>query len=131
MPLIEYGQFASHSGLMLPWKIDCDALTDEDLDGLAQIVARKLAFSKAVGVPTGGIRFAQALRRYATPGYPILVADDVLTTGRSMEEVRNSLMLDPRPILGVVIFARGPVPNWVWPIFTVSEWAQSRGTGIG
>ena len=130
MTLIRYGWFASHSGFQLPWKVDCDALSDDDLTGLAKIIRGKFAFSQVVGVPRGGTRLAKALAPYAEPltNYPTLIIDDVLTTGQSIQEMRTA---HGEHSIGVVIFARGPCPNWVWPIFTVNEWAQSRGTGLG
>ena len=69
------------------------------------------------------------LEQYIKPEYLSLIADDVLTTGKSMIKAREDLG-DPRAI-GVVVVARGECPNWVWPILTVNEWAQSRATGLG
>jgi len=74
-------------------------------------VADKLKFGAVEGVPSGGLRFAEALRQYQSAG-PLLIADDVLTTGASMELHRAG-----RDALGVVIFARGPCPAWVAPKF--------------
>lgn len=124
--LVEFGWFRSHSGLQLPWKLNADALSDEAIDGIAKIIRWKFAFSAVIGIPRGGLRLAAALNPYTEDGYPTLIVDDVLTTGKSMEAARES----PKDI-GVVIFARGQVPDWVWPIFSVNEWAQSRATGLG
>jgi orotate phosphoribosyltransferase len=46
-----------------------------------------------------------------------LIVDDVLTTGKSMEEMRkkHSNVLT----IGVVLFARGKCPKWVEPIFNM------------
>lgn len=126
MSLFTYGMFNTHSGLQLPWKIDCDTLTDDDLASLANIIRHKFVYSEVIGVPRGGLRLAEALRAHCVPGYATLVVDDVMTTGSSMEEWRPN-----GPSIGVVIFARGRVPDWVWPMFTVNEWTQARGTGIG
>ena len=35
MSIFKKGVFTSHSGVDLLWKIDCDDLTDQDLDTLA------------------------------------------------------------------------------------------------
>ena len=112
--LVEFGWFRSHSGLQLPWKLNADALSDEAIDGIAKIIRWKFAFSAVIGIPRGGLRLAAALKPHIEieDGYPTLIVDDVLTTGKSMEAARES----PKDI-GVVIFARGQVPNWVWPIF--------------
>jgi orotate phosphoribosyltransferase len=116
MTLFVDGEFTSHSGQRLPYKIECDALTPADLDTLAADVARRFRFSSVHGVPRGGIRFAYALRRYATGSSldPILIVDDVLTTGTSMEAVRQGMGGN---VFGVVIFARGPCPDWITPLF--------------
>jgi hypothetical protein len=117
------GEFTSHSGLALPFKIDCDALSNADLDCLAQVYARRQQFSDVYGVPSGGTRFAEALRRYTTPnGSFILLADDVLTTGAAITELRAEWPESMHwTILGVVLFARGPCPDWVTPIFQLGE----------
>ena len=126
--LVKHGWFRSRSGLQLPWKLDADALSDDDIGEIAKIITGKFAFGAVIGVPRGGLRLQRALEPHREDGYPTLIVDDVLTTGKSMEEWRAPV---PGPVVGVVIFARGRCPNWVWPIFQVSEWAQSRGTGLG
>jgi hypothetical protein len=54
----------------------------------------------------------------------------MLTTGRSFIHARAALG-NPQDVFGVTVCARGEVPNWVWPILSVNEWAQSRATGLG
>ena len=120
------GEFTAHSGDVLPFKIDCDALTDADLDTLAAEFARRsVRFREVHGIPRGGIRFAAALARYATGSSldPLLIVDDVLTTGASMATIHD---LAPHSI-GVVIFARGPCPPWVTPLFQLA--AAEKGDG--
>ena len=114
MTLFNSGRFTLHSGAGTDWLIDCDALTDDDLAALAVVGARLVAPYGAVdGVAYGGLRFARMLRLYATEG-PLLIADDVLTTGASMERQRSG-----REAKGVAIFARGTPPPWVKAIFSV------------
>lgn len=108
--------FVSHSGLKLDWKIDCDALGAEDLMALAKLISRRFKFGSVLGIPTGGVGLAFALKPYITVG-PRLIVDDVLTTGASMEEA-HTLPDD----IGVVIFARGPHSDWITPIFTCGGW---------
>ncbi len=114
--LFRLGEFKLHSGGVSRFKIDCDALSDDDLRALAEIAAKALPlFSAVEGVPTGGLRFAAFMQRHAvgaTAG--LLIVDDVCTTGRSLEAQRNG-----RDAIGVVIFARGPVPSWVTPLFNM------------
>ena len=52
--------------------------------------------------------------------YPIgvLIVDDVLTTGNSMNKLLHSLPYEhERGIVGAVVFARGPCPTWIKPLF--------------
>ena len=127
--LFQFGWFVSSSGLQLPWKFDCDALSDGSIEAIARLIAGKFAFGSVYGVPKGGLRLQCALEKHLTRGYGLLIVDDVLTTGRSMNEAKARLTTEDA--IGVVILARGECPNWVWPILRVNEWAQSRGTGLG
>jgi len=113
-PLFRCGLYTLHSGDTSEFKIDCDALTDADLNVVAHELRKRLPpFSAVVGVPTGGERIAEKLRPYGnTNGAKILIVDDVLTTGASMEECRNG-----QDVIGAVIFARGKCPEWVTPLF--------------
>lgn len=120
--LFQFGAFKLHSGAWSPWKIDCDAITDDELLACAELIALNVRFSEVEGVPTGGTRLAMMLRRWRLPpsqGAPLLIVDDVLTTGASMEELRAG-----RDAIGVVLFARGKCPRWVTPLFKMPEdWA--------
>lgn len=127
--MIEFGWFQSHSKFQLPWKIDCDDLTDNDIEAIAKLIQWKFAFGGVYGIPQGGLRLQKALEKYTTSEYPLLIVDDVLTTGNSMNEAK--LKLATPNAIGVVIFSRGICPNWIWSIFNVNEWAQSRATGLG
>lgn len=106
MGLFNVGTFTLHSGASSNFLIDANALTSTDLASLAAAVAPRLApFGSVLGIPNGGLRFAEALRPYATDG-PRLVVDDVTTTGASFREVMQE---DDK---GVAIFNRGSaVPN--------------------
>lgn len=135
--LFQFGWFNSHSNFQLPWKLNldnlgCDSGPDSDWNDVANIISWKFAFRSVYGVPRGGTALAGCLEKFAEPEttYPILIVDDVLTTGNSMEAARKKLNLNPPDVIGVVVAARGICPNWVWPILTVNEWAQSRATGL-
>jgi hypothetical protein len=128
MNIFQRGSFKSHAGLTLPFKIDCDALADEDIETIAHIIGRTFRFQEVRGVPTGGLRLADALKPYAgdpSDGYILkcnaLIVDDVLTTGASMEETKRRYYQKRSDVLGCVIFARGPIPNWVYPIFELGR----------
>lgn len=105
--LFKLGYFISHSGLDLKWKVECDALTDQDIQALAWIIIERFSFKKVVGIPTGGTRLAKALEPYTDPNaWCTLVVDDVITTGASMEEER----LKHQASIGVAIFNRSQDP---------------------
>jgi orotate phosphoribosyltransferase len=122
MNLFKSGTFTSHSGKVLPYKIDCDALTDDDINTIASIIAARIKFDRVIGIPTGGLRLQYALGRYIGLGQNILIVDDVLTTGSSMEEKRQEIIADHRgftdEIVGWVIFARTEPPDWINAVFT-------------
>ena len=115
--LFQDGEFTAASGQTLPFKIECDALTDADWEWAARYVVSRTKFSLVEGVFQGGFKFADALESYNDSGETgsLLIVDDVLTTGESMERQRNG-----RTAKGVVLFARGPCPDWVTPIWTLA-----------
>ena len=115
--LFQLGKFMLHSRGTSEWKIDCEeGLVDEDLQMLAHVVSKHFKFCHVVGVPEGGLKFADALRPYATTNAkdPILIVDDVLTTGASMSAAKREF---GENVIGVVIFSRGDSLDWVTPIF--------------
>lgn len=121
MTLFRNGEFLSHSGKALNWKIECDALTDDDYDTIAKVIASKIKFSSVFGVPRGGTKLAHFLSDYISNEGPVLVVDDVLTTGRSMEEFRDKLnFIGHKEVLGIVLFSRGVCPDWIYPVFQLS-----------
>ena len=109
--------FISHAGLPLTWKVECDALSENDYEALAKIVSEKIVFREVKGIPRGGIPFEKALKKYSTkkPGDPLLIADDVYTTGTSMREVYEE------GAIGIVVFARNKIPDdWIKAIWQMS-----------
>ena len=116
--LFQDGNFTSAAGLNLPFKIECDALTENDIQTLAKLIASRVKFSVVFGVPTGGSRLASALFQYSSwnNNDPVLIVDDVLTTGKSIEEFRHNIT-SVQHVIGIVIFARGECPDWVTPVF--------------
>lgn len=121
MSLFERRNFIGHSGDQLDFKIECDDLDYDDLETLAYIISKKFTFCKVHGVPSGGNRLATALRRYEEPAeLRHLLVDDILTTGASMEYYKK-MELSDKPVIGVVLFARGKCPNWIVPLFQMWE----------
>lgn len=126
MNLFVAKEFIAHSGQPEKFKIECDALSDGDIDTLVMIIDEKfknigIKFANVFGVPTGGVRIAKAFEKYLDPNSSfVLVLDDVLTTGRSMKDFRDSLLIKlDKPILGCVLFDRsnGKGPDWVHSVF--------------
>ena len=122
--LFQFGTFDLASGQASDWKIECDNLTQTDWAVLAHLAAQRLAaFNAVVAVPTGGKPFAIALMEHRTEeATSLLICDDVLTTGGSMERKREQVRkLTDRPVFGVCAFARGPCPNWVIPVWSLDQ----------
>ena len=108
--LFEVGDFTSHAGLPLAWKIECDAIRPEWWDGLARMIMdyQTEPFSKVVGIPRGGMALAHAMEKYVTPGdHPWMVVDDVYTTGTSFREFCTTK--DTMFAYKWCIFARKPI----------------------
>lgn len=124
------GEFTLNSGAKSDFKIECDALSLEDWDGLAclanKVLKRKgIQFGVVHGVPRGGIVFAKALEKYITPGARIILfADDVLTTGGSMERECERLYQtgSRRNFAGIVAFARTDKNlGWIHHVWQMEE----------
>lgn len=126
MNLFVAKDFIAHSGQLEKFKIECDALTNDDIETLAMMIhieftGMGMEFSEAYGVPSGGNRIAKAFEKYLNKkSNCILVLDDVLTTGRSMKEfVATDLKNSSKEVAGCVIFDRsfGKAPSWVHSLF--------------
>ncbi len=131
MSLFMLGDFVLSSGTRSNFKIDCDALTDEDIEALAAMIRQMVGpFGSVEGVPKGGLRLAAAMEPYVfvTPTFvpsPHLIVDDVLTAGGSMNRLRDvrggSCTATGATIKGAVIFARGDCPVWVDALFQMPQ----------
>jgi len=129
--LFQSVDFKSHSGLDLTWKIEMDALSDSDWFTISRMIREySEPFSEAVGIPTGGVKLGNLLNQYGTgkDEDPILIVDDVLTTGDSMEDYKRSIEYiyihhrkrtkrNPANYIGWVVFARTKPPEWVNALF--------------
>ena len=125
--VFQIGEFKSHAGLTLPWKIECDALEGQ-WEALARMIMdyQEQPFCRAVGIPRGGIPLADALNKYASndPKDQILICDDVFTTGTSFKEFIKENYPDWLGAMGYkwVVFARKPChehPHNVRALFTM------------
>jgi hypoxanthine phosphoribosyltransferase len=93
MDLFQSVNFISHAGIPMTWKIECDAISPQEWVTLAQMIKEHehRPWQKAVGIPRGGVALGEALDAYSTgnPNDPILIADDVYTTGTSFREFKE------------------------------------------
>lgn len=125
--LFKNGDFVSHSGFTLPFKIDCDALSEEYIECIAEFIVQRTEFFMVDGIPSGGCRLAEALNKYPMREVPsnCLIVDDVLTTGASMEEHKARFcevnMIHPDDVVGWVIFARIKPPEWINAVFQLCK----------
>ncbi len=124
--IFQSGDFTLSSGAVSSFKIDCDAFNDADLKTLAALIAKLVGpFGYVRGVPTGGLRLADALKKHQIDDRPFLIVDDVLTTGVSMDKKRTELMTfwdEPESsFVGAVVFARGPCLSWIKAVFQMPK----------
>jgi len=122
MNLFQSINFKSHSGLDLSWKIEMDALEDQDWFTIKRMILELTPpFREAVGIPNGGVKLGELLNEHATgkEGDPVCIVDDVLTTGESMEYFLSQYWRNRRPFtaIGWVVFARIAPPLWVTALF--------------
>ena len=123
MNLFQSVDFVSHSGLELKWKIECDALSDPEWFTISQMIMEITSpFKEAIGIPRGGTKLGNLLNQYGTGKKedPILLVDDVLTTGKSMVDYREEMDIErwqKSCALGWVVFARIKTPKWITALF--------------
>ena len=135
MKLFQDGDFKSHAGLPLKWKLECDAITDDEWRCLAKMVMdyQERPFYKAVGIPRGGLKFAEAMNEYASGNEEdsIMICDDVFTPGASFKEFinENYPMWSAGQGFRWVVFARRPCyehPHHVRALFTMPNPIEER-----
>jgi len=128
MNLFVKEDFISHAGNPLSWKIEGDALSDDDWACIAHMIVEQETrpFSKVVGIPRGGKKLEKALQPYInedmyknaigvwTP-HRLLIVDDVWTTGTSFKEFKEIELVKQEITMlgwfGWVAFARNPIPD--------------------
>jgi len=111
------------------YKIECDHLTDEDIECFARMVGH-VSFKSVEGIPRGGVAFAKALEKYIDPESEVhLVVDDVMASGKSMTDALQAAFDRGEEVVrGIVIFSRvrkGVQINNCVPIFRMHPfWAE-------
>ena len=118
--LFQEEDFIGHSGGQLHWKIEMDALENEEWKCIARMITEieTRPFWSAIGIPRGGIKLGQYLNEYSTQNseHPYLLVDDVLTTGGSMEEYKKK-NFEEKDVIGWVVFARTQPAKWIRTLF--------------
>ena len=91
MNLFQNGMFKLASGMDSDFKIECDALTDDDWYALALEISKRVApFGTVFGIPSGGDKLATNIRPFITRGSSTrLLVDDVYTTGGTIRKYRQ------------------------------------------
>lgn len=119
MTIFNYGNYTLPSGGRSRWKLDLSELNDEEWVEIADIAIRCLPlFGSVESVPTGGDKLANILHAHRRKDHPnILIVEDVITTGQSMELIRDGR----DDAVGLAVFSRmNPPPPWVTPLFYCS-----------
>ena len=116
--------FVSHSGIPMKWKIECDAISLMEWECIAHMIkeTEQQPWRKAIGIPRGGVTLGLCLDKFSTgvETHPILIADDVYTTGRSFKDFVNENYPNDATIQWCV-FARQPTTGRVKALFTMPE----------
>ena len=127
--LFQEGDFVSHAGLPLTWKIECDALSIDDWRCLAKMIMeyQTKPFRIAVGIPRGGVKLENELLNYVSGNKddPVLIVDDVWTTGSSFNEFVGiqsiEKIVENKGWFGWCVFARTTTNNHVTALFQMPE----------
>ena len=79
-------------------------------------------FYKVVGIPRGGLPLQYAMEKYASGNSndPVLIVDDVYTTGTSFKEFVEENYADQKVICWVA-FARNPANQQVNALFQMAS----------
>jgi adenine/guanine phosphoribosyltransferase-like PRPP-binding protein len=115
MYLFQTVDFISHAGLPLNWKIECDALSDDEWKTIAKMIREyeSQKWQYAVGIPTGATRLGEILTTYGTGSVkdPVLIVDDVYTTGKSFIDFEEKYYKDKKVIKWAVFARKRPTEN--------------------
>lgn len=119
--MIEYSPnpITLHSGIPSSFKFDCDDLSRYDCIAAAKWLVPIIgSYSMVEAVPSSSpsVRwFAHGFMGHVSSSGPVLIVDDVFTTGGTMEAQRAG-----RDAMGAVIFSRGECPSWIVPLLELN-----------
>jgi len=135
MPLFHKGIFHLFSGRTADWEIDCGTLTREDWSCIADLILERCPnFSHVDCASTSGLILKDLLTPHVTTG-DILLINDVLDIDRMQAKrlwYRTRKEYYNKDILGYVVFARMPCPNWIRSLWQLdvrtNEWEAPVGS---
>lgn len=151
MGLLNLIPVKSHNDRRLEWDIDTNSLSEDDLKSAAfMLQAHLFPYAEVYSASDSSDAFAAALRIYADKrANSILIAQDVLRTGKSIQNKRvelvESLLRDDKQmkgldrnqethllkVQGAVLFCRGQVlPRWVSPLFYINSTTMLQKTDV-
>mgnify|MGYP001164987246 FL=1 len=123
MDLFQKVDFISHAGIPMSWKIECDAISNDEWAALAKMIMEYQTepFRAAIGIPRGGSPLGFALNAYCTddPNHKFLICDDVYTTGTSFREFLEQEGHAREDVYCWTVFARKPTTDGVRALFTM------------
>jgi len=112
MDLFQKVDFISHAGIPMSWKIECDAISNDEWIAIAKMIMEYQTepFRAAIGIPRGGSPLGFALNAYCTddPNHKFLICDDVYTTGTSFREFLEQEGHAREDVYCWTVFARKP-----------------------
>ena len=130
--LFQEQDFIGHSGDKLTWKIEMDAISYTEWKCIAKMIlpyTQYTPFREVLGIPRGGKILADILQKDSSgnPSDPYLIVDDVLTTGGSMSEFKNTNpIVQGKDCIGWGVFARVRPPSWVNALFQMPrKWGDN------
>lgn len=116
MSLFQKGIFSLFSGRSAEWSIDCNTLSEEDWNCIAELILERCPnFSHVDCVADRGIRLRDLLAAHATTG-DVLLVDDVLDIELMQKKrlwYRTRNEYHQKDVLGYVVFACLPCPTWI------------------
>ena len=85
--IFQTGSFETPQGVV-PWRIDCEQLSLDDWEALALMLSEMInPFGTVEAASPSGQPFADSLSKHTSTG-PLLIVNDVMFTGRTMETAR-------------------------------------------
>jgi len=111
------------SGIESCLTIDVEALSDTEMVGFSNLIAKKYSFKRVFGIPRGGSRLADCLKRDQSPygELDLLIVDDVYTTGETINEYVKHLHNDTSFMVVVLFTRQKPKENYIEGVVIMNQ----------